>query len=804
MSTTRPFHVTPPARLLIGLFALAAALHTLGVGAGPATTDLDPSWTAVLGWATAHGLQFGEEIVLTYGPLGFLFPGAAYVAEIYPLFLAGQIGLAVLFGLSCLLLLSRLKPRQRLLYCIAGLTCAPWISADVVWLLFLAQNAVLLCLPTLGHGVESMQRWSGVLDRVLIPALFGLAAAAIALLKFSMLPVALVMVLSTALSLSLEKRVQAATWHVLGAIAGLLGLWLLSGQSLQHLPGFMLGSAEVAAGYGNAMGLMPPLLVDLLGFGSMALSGGWLGWQVLVQRSKPARAIVLFALGCAAFVAWRQGFTRADGHIHQTFPLLTLLPLLGIALHDRLGRPALLAGLAVSSIALTTGLGLAHQQLEASRWTQVFARMPNVLEAYTRVDALVQQRETLGEQLRAVHALPQIRERVGESSVDLLNWEQGLLILHRMNYQPRPVFQSYSAYTPTLMRLNEAHFLKADAPEFVLLKLQAIDGRLPQAEDALALSAILRTYAPVLEEAGFVLMQRAVAGHVDTLPTPEFTQSAELGSWVDLPASKGPKFVALRAPSSALGSLYSFWFRTPPLIIEIETLAGVRSSYRLLPRGAEAGFLLSPLIRSSEQLAGLYTGQSPESVRRFRVYSQSPAYSALWKGSIELGFNSFRWQRPTAEQVSGLVPDTARAGFRIRDRARAGLVQRIDEEGRSVLFMHAPANLDFVLPTGEFILRGQFGIRSAALDDAGCLEAKADGIRLAVYSLDAEGVSHPVQTQDINPWTQASQRGAQELTVALPRELPRHIRISVEPGPAGAHAACDWGWVEGLRLETSG
>ena len=38
----------------------------------PLGIDLDSSWSAVLVYAHQHGLQFGKDIVFTYGPLGFL------------------------------------------------------------------------------------------------------------------------------------------------------------------------------------------------------------------------------------------------------------------------------------------------------------------------------------------------------------------------------------------------------------------------------------------------------------------------------------------------------------------------------------------------------------------------------------------------------------------------------------------------------------------------------------------------------------------------------------------------------------
>lgn len=788
-------------RLILGLIGIAVALRALSLGAGPASRELDPSWTAVLGWAAAQSAQFGRDLVFTYGPLGFLHPNAAYVPEVYSAFLVGQVLLALWLGASAFILLARMRLQQRFGYCAAALVCAPWITADVAWLLALAQNAVLLCLPYLGRAQPGPSRLASSAIHTAIALILGFGAAALALLKFSMLPVALILVTATSLALNLLGARRLAIAHAAAFAVGLLLIWLGTGQAPGGFASFLSRSLEIASGYGNAMGLMPHPLVDVLGFSSMALSGGWLGWQVLAQRRAPARAILLFALGCVAYVAWRQGFTRADGHIHQTFSLLVLLPLLGLSVCPNLGRAARWMGVFASLAALTVGLLLARDQLATSKWTEVFTRMPNVMAAYSDVDTQIAQREALAEQLRATYPLPGIRDRVGTASVDVISWEQGLAILHRMNYQPRPVFQSYSAYTPALMRLNEAHFLKPDGPRFVLLKIQAIDHRLPSGEDALALSALLRAYAPVLEESGFLLMERSTEAAVEPQPQPEWQMTAALGEWVEVPARQGPKFVALRANASFLGRLYGFWFRTPPLQIEVETLTGVRSRYRLQPRAAEAGFLLSPLLRDTNQLLGLYLGHQPESVRRFRIVSPNSEHSRMWSGSVEIGFGSFRWQQPSEAQRANLVPDTARAGFRLRELAREGLVQRIEEQGRDVLFMHSPASIEVQISPGTHRVRAEFGIREEAVASEGCAAAGADGIRLLVELKPGGQDWREIRSIDINPWTIAEHRGAQALSVDVDASSHARLRLRMQPGPPGSQTACDWAWVHGLKLE---
>src|SRR5579862_9906345 len=71
ITTCRPPSGTPhPARVLLS--ALFISLVFLTVPMAAANLGVDSSWCAVLNWAHERGLQFGKDIVFTYGPLGYL------------------------------------------------------------------------------------------------------------------------------------------------------------------------------------------------------------------------------------------------------------------------------------------------------------------------------------------------------------------------------------------------------------------------------------------------------------------------------------------------------------------------------------------------------------------------------------------------------------------------------------------------------------------------------------------------------------------------------------------------------------
>jgi len=52
-----------------------------------------------------------------------------------------------------------------------------------------------------------------------------------------------------------------------------------------------------------------------------------------------------------------------------------------------------------------------------------------------------------------------------EGTSDIYSYDQSYLIASGNRWNPRPIFQSYSAYTPSLAQLNKEHLLASNAPD---------------------------------------------------------------------------------------------------------------------------------------------------------------------------------------------------------------------------------------------------------------------------------------------------------------------------------------------------
>src|SRR5690606_10202344 len=93
-------------------------------------------------------------------------------------------------------------------------------------------------------------------------------------------------------------------------------------------------------------------------------------------------------------------------------------------------------------------------------------------------------------------ALPEnVLSNIGRNTVDIFPRNIQLLIENKRNYLPRPIFQSYSAYTKYLADVNFDHYNdQSSAPEFVLYELASIDNRYPLFDEPKVNLALLKNY----------------------------------------------------------------------------------------------------------------------------------------------------------------------------------------------------------------------------------------------------------------------------------------------------------------------
>jgi len=89
-----------------------------------------------------------------------------------------------------------------------------------------------------------------------------------------------------------------------------------------------------------------------------------------------------------------------------------------------------------------------------------------------------------------------ILEKIGNMGVDIFPWDSEYLLENRLYYTPRPIFQSFSAYTEALEKINY-DFYRDKAPEYVIYDYDGIDGRYPFNDESLVNLFLINNYTPV-------------------------------------------------------------------------------------------------------------------------------------------------------------------------------------------------------------------------------------------------------------------------------------------------------------------
>jgi hypothetical protein len=376
----------------------------------------------------------------------------------------------------------------------------------------------------------------------------------------------------------------------------------------------------MAAGYSAAMGLAPNVWdarigIALLIFLLALVVTTWLGspnW-----RERPHRVAIVSA---GIFLAWKEGFVRADEHVVvflvYSFFLAALLPaLLGFdwvteELNEReniLSAPVGNLLLRRRVLALTFGclffslapFALFKADFRSAVQTGLLAKTSDTFSAFIRPATYKLELERQLESMRDKAELPKIRAVVGGDAIDALNLDQQAAILNGLNYKPHPVFQNYSAFTPALQRLN-ADFFKSKPPQYVLWRTGSIDDRFPTLDDGEVLLTILSSYSPVTNENGFILWKCKTLTERPYALTNKHEFSVSLKQWVTLP--REPTWLQIESEQTLFGAVQSLLSRGSEMRLEVQLDNGGTRSYRLLPGNARYGFVISPFLHSYNQL----------------------------------------------------------------------------------------------------------------------------------------------------------------------------------------------------------
>ncbi len=569
--------------------------------------NLDHSWMVGLFMAAHERLRFGTEIVWTYGPLGFLDWNLYVYHGLWVGSLLTSIAIHVaLVGLVYAICSRHAPPAGPRRWAVFGAAAISLLLASP--LLYLHKKLLLLAALVL---YDALDRAPGP-ARSLRSGAAAILLAATSLIKLSGLVSALSM-LAVFVAFELRARGARRAAVFLGLFATACGLgWIWTGQSGSSLAAGWRPHLEILRGYETAMGLPGPPLEWLLG------AAAWTGFNALLliawARGRRGVAVFLSLTWFLLLIEFKQGFVRHDEHatLFFSFALLESAILLAIASRDEAPRGWMLGG-SLAALLLLCVMGQrvfrevsSFDQVPGSVWTlpeSVGTAVQLGMEPEARRAALASARRSL---LSPFGLTPEALKRwLGDARVDILPWDAAIAWAGGLRWAPRPVFQSYAAYTPDLDRLNRRHFEGDNAPEFLLWRWtpDSIDTRYVLHDAPETLRAILCRYR-YADWMGEMLLLRRTEGRCGA-QVDRGRVSTTIGTAVALPDAKGILFAAVDVRETRRGRLTRSLLGTGRLGID---LPGLRGPRRLVPSLAASGLIVRPAPFSEDQFVELMSG----------------------------------------------------------------------------------------------------------------------------------------------------------------------------------------------------
>ena len=336
---------------------------------------------------------------------------------------------------------------------------------------------------------------------------------------------------------------------------------------------------------------------------------------------------ILFLFGSSIFVIYKQAFVRADvGHIREFFLLIPLLILCNFDLNKNLRKGFL-------KIALLVVLILPFYFIFVNQNMNLEIKSKFSKEQYISRFNSFNDTSGLFIYTNNIKLPDSILERIGSKTIDVYPWNIQLLIENKLNYLPRPVIQSYTAYTPYLENLNFNHYNSTKAPDYVIYDYASIDGRYPLFDESKVNLALLKNYE--LEEF-FEYDKRKVAllkKKVDFKKI-KFEKIKEYAMLLNSPLEpKEDIYYEIGVYNNILGKFVSIFEHAPELRIEIKINDGNITEYRTSKLLLESGFFFDKYISDTENFSFVF---GDESIPKIKYYNIKPLNPTLFKDKLRI------------------------------------------------------------------------------------------------------------------------------------------------------------------------
>lgn len=591
-----------PINITIVLVLAAIGFWTMPLLLLSPKSGLDPSWRIGLNLAIMDNFQFGRDIIFSFGPLGFLYMPTFVDFKFWAISFSFTLFIHFLFlsSVAMLLIKSSASWKEYVLIVIALIFAVP---------LYIEYKLLLSVIIALYFVVSDQ-----IQDKHLVYLLpiSSFLLGVVSLIKFSATLLSLSVIIPLSGYLIYKKQVKYLFYILIIYSFSVLTLWVLSGQEVSNLPVYFYHSCELAAGYNYAMTLTGPAWHLYIG---IFIISTFVYMLIMAAVKHRYNTLMFFLLGSGfIFISFKHGFVRHDDHAYIFFAnILLLLSVMYVATKKdgNIVFRWLIVGI---SLALVIVIYEKYPSVLEPNVRSKIVMIKSSLSVVNNAGKRKQVEEDSKSEIREDYTLgEQTLHYLRDRSVDIFPWDISLAYSYEMNWCPRPIFQSYSAYTSSLDLLNAQHFKGEDAPEVVLYSFKSIDGRYPIFDEPVTFEKLLCNYNAQHIDGEFIVLKKKEESSCKAREI--FSSSvARIGEPIKIPNQVGGyTFARIIMEYSWFGKIVNLFFKVSPTYVKfINTNGAISEKFRFIPDVARNGIFISQYINNVDDLFFVFSGEIDE------------------------------------------------------------------------------------------------------------------------------------------------------------------------------------------------
>lgn len=545
---------------------------------------LDSSWVLSLNLAMQESLVFGKDYVFTYGALGFLSTRNTLglnplILVLFDVFIVANLAYALFYTIR------RYCKIQTILLCflITYTIASHSMYGDQIPLILL-----LISFFWVNYSLKESKVWSFTIPIIAICLSF--------YIKLSISLAEIIVFYGYLVYFLFSDRKNYLPKILIGLCLPLL-IFLLSFPLQTDLTGYIRGGLSLTDGFNDAMSLK---IGEYSKFFNIALILVVAFFITFIGRNIKTQWILLLSGLFLTFITYKQAFVRADLHILIFFTIFPAICSIILVFYEEVSklRVIILTGICVTCLVI----GL------------YFDVYPSIAARTNYLSSIISSSDTkrYENNFNRFELPVEARDAIGENSVDIIPWNIDYLHFNRLKYTPRPVIQSYAAYTPYLIDLNKQKYKGDSAPSFVIFSNQSIDNRYSLFDDQEVKLALIKDYSCIKffdlgKENKFLLFQRN-PNNTTINYSPAIEKSIKFSQRYDLENSDKSYFLKFNINYSLFGKALRTIYRPPQVLINFTLEDGSIRLYRAIVPILNSGVLINPLIEEEEDFFNFVQG----------------------------------------------------------------------------------------------------------------------------------------------------------------------------------------------------